>query len=160
MKTYEPVAYKFSEEAPVMPAGKYYVIDPCYVFQNADSESNSTFWDDFCAFCFPVGNKGEGRNPIMATVDALPVFIFSTAYGDGEYPVTDGKVSGTAGVDAGVLALIPKKLIDQVPKTAKLGVLVTLKENSIPKYDKGDMNCGNIWVYTNDELEEEENWDY
>ena len=75
-----------------LPAGEYYMGDPCYVI-------DEDLWDKFCDVYF----QGEG----VFEFEGHQVFAVSTAYGDGSY--TDN-LGNEYGVDAGMIGLIPLAL--------------------------------------------------
>ncbi len=82
----------------ILPAGKYLVTDPCYVYPDK-------FWSEFCNL---IGDGG------LLSADGKNFFVWGTAYGDGAYPVfseSSGEIKGEAAVDAGLLAIIPLALV-------------------------------------------------
>jgi hypothetical protein len=82
-------------------AGRYWVTDPCYAYPKKE-------WGDFCNHLHDSpGVFAHGRRNF---------FVWSTAYGDGLYEL-NGPTTGTCGVDAGLLSLIPDALV----KTWKAG---------------------------------------
>ncbi len=92
-----------------LPAGTYYIGDPCYLFPNDGDESlGGVSWDSFCnSFSFDTDESlfrelvpGHGK-----------VFLASTAYGDGAYDVYSmWSLIGVAPVDAGLISIFPESL--------------------------------------------------
>ena len=85
--------------------------DPCYVVPNE-------LWDSFCGF--------DSKNQVKVNYKNLPCdfFVWSTAYGDGCFDLKkNGDVVAELGVDAGMLSMIPMRLIKQWMKESgeKLG---------------------------------------
>jgi len=139
--------WNLKAELSSLPQGKYIIIDPCYVF--GDSYFDPKFWDEFCAFSYPDGHKSRG--PFAVEMDGKKWFTWSTAYGDGCYPVTqNAKLLGSAGVDAGCLAMIPLELLNGLEYDHELGVEVELHTNDSPDFDgnDGDMAIDDIFVCT------------
>ena len=80
--------------------GKIIVTDGCYVLPTEIWDKTIDFWG--------FDDHPEGHDWIMIEVDGIRMIMFSTANGDGEYPVImRGDRVGSASVDSGTLALIP-----------------------------------------------------
>ena len=78
----------------IVPAGKYWLGDPCYIIKDKD-------WLHFCnQHSF---NDTEG-NPSVALHDNTLVLAFSTYHGDGHYLDQHGN---SYAVDAGLIGLVP-----------------------------------------------------
>lgn len=88
-----------------LPAGTYFVGDPCYVIKDSD------VWADFCEkydeysekYVSTVGGAVINNHPMVAT---------GTAYGDGLYMDDDGREYS---VDAGLIGLTPVELLKSLP---------------------------------------------
>jgi len=165
------VSFRDPNETEKLMAGTYLVIDPCYIFRSG--------WDKVVDALFPDEKTNKSR--IVMEVGTHKVYIWSTAYGDGRYPVMDAAepdddIKGIVGVDAGVLSFIPAALIAEMesealieemePVNVGLGVWVTLTESSvIVDKEDGDLEVGHLWVCTcgcatgDDEDEDEDDWD-
>ena len=93
----------------VMKAGRYYVGDPCYMFNDN--------WGVVCNAYFGEGCLGKDGN---LEVFGETIFMDSTAFGDGTYADNKGRLYA---VDAGVLGVVPIKLrgIDNKLKDAEIG---------------------------------------
>lgn len=95
-----------------LPAGEYWIGDPCYVLTKA----NGFNWDRIltqtnCLRGGTMGSKGDGG--LFHYIDPeshsdVTFFVSSTEYGDGCF--RDGE-DNEYGVDAGCLACIPLKAI-------------------------------------------------
>lgn len=79
-----------------VPAGTYFLGDPCYAVPGAD-------WLPLLESCGYFGSE-PGGSPV-GTVRGWQVLGFHTRYGDGEYRDQRGHVYG---VDAGLIGLTPK----------------------------------------------------
>lgn len=79
-------------ETIMVPAGKYWIGDPCYSVPDED-------WDDLLLTCDYFQGSAVGTCP-----NGAKVLGFGTAYGDGEY--FDGNGRGYP-VDAGLIGLVP-----------------------------------------------------
>ena len=85
--------------------------DPCYVVPNE-------LWDSFCGL--------DSKHQVKVNYKNMPCdsFVWSTAYGDGEYELKkNGDVIASLGVDAGMLSMIPMRLINKwrIESGEKLG---------------------------------------
>ena len=123
-----------------LPAGTYFVGDPCYCFDDHDRwmellESSNYFEGDRQAIKF------ESDNYVAA---------FGTMYGDGEY-------NGFP-VDAGLLGCVHESLIEESckPHLTEFGKMVTFHEDFIVQcFEDGTINIGNISIFTGDDPYEE-----
>jgi len=78
----------------IIPAGKYWLGDPCYIIRDKD-------WLHFCnKYSF---NDAEG-NHCVTLQDNISVLAFSTYHGDGCYLDQHGN---SYPVDAGLIGLVP-----------------------------------------------------
>lgn len=87
--------------------GDYWVGDPCYVFSEKD-------WDELCNQMFPNGQQlfDDSEQVRVVLVDGNYCFLFGTSFGDGVYPLRKETWEiAELGVDAGMLSMIPKKLL-------------------------------------------------
>jgi len=80
-----------------MPAGEYFIGDPCYVF------SHET-WSDVCDL---FSYDDRGTTPPVVTFNERPLWAAMTCYGDGCYPDDTGHVYG---VDSGLIGVVPSSL--------------------------------------------------
>jgi hypothetical protein len=89
----------------LVPAGTYFLGDPCYAVPDA-------LWDDLLQSCDYFQS-----NPI-GEVKGHKVLAFNTKYGDGTYVDQNGNEFG---VDAGMIGLVPEALIDKDEMCANHG---------------------------------------
>lgn len=127
-----------------MPAGTYYVGDPCYAIE--------TKWQEI------LRQTDFFKNPV-GTINGKKVLAFGTAFGDGEYIDDEGRKYG---VDAGLIGLVP---VEVAEKTHALKYMHKLNF-SIPivcTNNGGMMRFGDIVIDTigdNDEDEDTEDEDF
>jgi hypothetical protein len=80
----------------IVPAGRYYLCDPCYAVRDED-------WMPWLqAADYTADNLGHILYGL--TTDGFPVFGFNTAHGDGCWTGSDGF---RYGADAGMIGLVP-----------------------------------------------------
>ena len=119
----------------IVPAGAYFLGDPCYAVPGH-------LWDDLLNTCecfeAPVGN-----------VKGFAVLGFGTAWGDGTYSDQDGNQYP---VDAGLIGLVPDGLIerDKRAELLTLGRMVTFTEPTSCTAALGVMQFGRIRIDTRD----------
>ena len=121
----------------MLPAGRYYTGDPCYVFSDED-------WDELLKQTNCLAHEGivEFKGRKMA--------IFSTAYGDGEFTDIHGNVYG---VDSGLLAAVPMEIISRKPIDGR----IIESEREIPcSNDRGYISFGFGGIDTNFHMEQGE----
>lgn len=135
----------------MLPAGKYYIGDPCYVIRDHN-------WSDFCEAFF----KAEQEDQDVFEYDGQTVFASHTFYGDGRFDDQDGY---TYGVDAGMIGAIPLALIPGgEAQAAANGRVVDFKQPFDAWYEKdGTFWIGNVRIFTgfdDPEEDDEEEDDY
>lgn len=128
----------------VLPAGDYFITDPCYVLDEGTDE----LWPFLCEYVFK-----ESKVDVVFTFEQYTIWVGSTAHGDGEYDVRStmglGRL-GTFGVDAGLFAILPQELVNLSSKYDNyddLGTRVTLPGGPIT-YNDGNMTTKGIRVIT------------
>lgn len=126
-------------------SGTIWIGDPCYIIKD---------WSKFLDVLWKDGDS-EG---IINTPHG-EVFVFQTAYGDGEYPVyRDNKVIGRCGVDAGLLSVMYLETAEKIRRNKKevrrLGVIVQDVAGTASSMGCGDAVVGDIRIITSDEGEE------
>jgi hypothetical protein len=131
----------------VLPAGEYYIGDPCYVIPNDD-------WHDYCDALHELGYPGDPHypyNPEKAVFEykGMKCFSHSTAFGDGGYQGTDGVHYS---VDSGTIGAVPASLA--VGKRARkeaerLGSFKTFDQPFEVGYNNGMFTIGDIKIETN-----------
>lgn len=126
-----------------IPAGTYFVGDPCYCF-----DAHERWMRLLEATDYFIGDK----QAIKFESDHY-VAAFGTMYGDGEY-------NGFA-VDAGLIGCVHEALIDEECKIGldKLGKMVTFTEDFVVQcFGDGTIQIGHISIFTGDEPCEEGNF--
>ena len=125
-----------------MPAGTYYVGDPCYAFTDRWME-----WLEAAGF-------EDGPRYLVAEIDGYSAVGVHTAYGDGLYYGSDGHKYG---VDAGMIGAVPV----QIAKDNALYAMqkVTFGSAFEVEYDnengQGIIRIGHIDIPTGDNEGEE-----
>jgi hypothetical protein len=144
----------------MMPAGKYYIGDLCYVMHDE--------WDEFCGLTISGHDCLEGEFNLK---DGRRFATFSTKWGDGEYR---SNISTKHAVDAGLIGCI--RVEDIRDKTydnlTELGAVVEFHEpfqvsggrstegrnwDGIIKFGHVEIDTdGDAWYDEEEEVEEEE----
>jgi hypothetical protein len=139
----------------MMPAGKYYVGDLCYVMHPQ--------WEEFCYLTIRGNDLIEGE---ITLGNRVKVASFCTYFGDGFYEDQDG---GGYPVDAGLIGCIRVEDIDD-PKVVipedeiiKFGQIIEFPEEFECSSDDGVIHIGHIRIDTkgedDDEFDEDEEED-
>src|SRR5687768_11930213 len=124
-------------ESITMPAGEYWVGDPCYAI---DAQEKWMEWLEAADY-----TNNDRSCFLLADLDGRPVLGISTAYGDGEYQGSDGN---SYPVDAGLIGAVPVEVADV---DAPFGMVkVTFAQDFKCSYDEdgGVINIGNISIET------------
>lgn len=132
----------------VLPAGKYWLGDPCYPFPNDGPKSDE--WDKVLAatdfFENPHCDLGE-----------VQVWAASTMYGDGTYHDGDGYAYP---VDAGLIGIMPESTVDYLGNDKgwleTCGRFVTFDEPFEVKFYDGCFQFRDIIIHTCDIDEDDE----
>ncbi len=127
----------------VMPAGTYRLGDPCY-------HVPSDLWMPWLEAA-----DFTKESVLLANIDGKPVLGFSTAWGDGLYPGSDGRGYP---VDAGLIGLVPLDL-SKSKDDGFLGSTVTFEESFTCTREGGTLTFGHIVIETDDEADEDEDDD-
>ena len=131
-----------------LPAGQYWIGDPCYVLHAE--------WSEICNDFFFATRNDHGCNEGEFTMkNGGRIFIGNTAYGDGYY---HDNFNNGYGVDAGCIGIVPFDIIDQTDKLndIRLGTVVNFDEDFEVSVDKGIFQFGNIVIDTAGEDDWEE----
>ena len=135
-----------------MPAGTYYIGDPCYIFEDSwDKVLNSTN--------YLKDNELFGK----------PIFVDSTAYGDGYFYDNRGRAYA---VDAGMIGILPIELIEvdnvvtkEYIEKSEIMHMVTFEKEFECNSNEGFFEFGDITINTaededdEDDYEEEDDYD-
>jgi hypothetical protein len=134
-------AYKIDDSSVVMPAGEYWVGDPCYSVPNER-------WIEW----LEAADYESERTILLAELDGNSVLGINTAYGDGQYEDEQGRVYP---VDAGLIGVTPVEVVgDQVPSGAHR---LAFANDFSCSYDKGTIILGHISINT-DPADEDTCW--
>jgi hypothetical protein len=135
----------------ILPAGEYYIGDPCYIFYNS--------WDDI------LGVTGMFDNDI-SKYKGFRFFVGQTAYGDGMYLDNYGKEYP---VDAGLIGILDIEMLRidnriQKEEIKEFGNIVSFDKEFLCIIEEGYFKFGNIEIETNweddDEYDDEDyDWD-
>ncbi|HNG12936.1 MAG TPA: hypothetical protein PL173_07625 [Saprospiraceae bacterium] len=126
-----------------VPAGKYFIGDPCYILKG-DGE-----WNE-------IGNKTDWfekmPDPIEFGGRAI-VWAAGTAYGDGSYKAKgrfgDERHEFECGVDAGLIGIVSVKDTDDLDDLNRLGRVVESNKSAFVTYDSdGKFRFGHISIDT------------
>jgi hypothetical protein len=134
----------------MMPAGKYYIGDLCYVMHGE--------WDEFCGITIDGNCVRDGEFKLK---DGRRFATYCTMYGDGEYPASDGS---RLGVDAGLIGCIRVEDIDLTDPNndVTLGTVVEFEHDFRTGSRGGIIHFGHIEVNTGfsdiDEYEYDEDY--
>jgi hypothetical protein len=101
----------------VMPPGRYYVGDLCYVIDDDE------VWSEVCDFMFAGKGNNEGQFTLK---DGRTFVIYGTRYGDGTY---ESNLGTSHSVDAGVIGAMLESQCDQkYEHIAELGAFIDFHE--------------------------------
>ena len=126
----------------IVPAGKYFLGDPCYAVPNR-------LWDELLGSCnyFIKDPVGE--------VQGHKVLAFGTAHGDGVY---SDQFGNEFPVDAGMIGLVPEALVDMdelhenYPEShSELGIWVKYDYETVCETDGKTLTFGKHIIKTDDE---------
>lgn len=131
-----------------MPAGKYWIGDPCYVFPHKGPMKDK--WDELLAevdfFDVSYGELDDGK---------IKVWAASTAYGDGRYIGSNGKAFP---VDAGLIGIVPLETVQYLNRADNdldyLGLFIEFDEPFVVRSQDGLFNFGHIEIDTGDECDD------
>jgi|SRR5690554_3500584 len=117
----------------IMPAGYYYVGDPCYVV--ADSK-----WPSFVDETFK-------HEPNKFTFQGYPCWVHGTYFGDGEYY---DDFNNSYGVDSGIIGVVEIGvfMFDIEPQDITDGRIVEFKEPFEVSYGDGVFSVGHFQIDT------------
>lgn len=135
----------------ILPAGKYWIGDPCYPFPNDGPKSDE--WErvleatDF--FERPHCDLGE-----------IQVWAGSTTYGDGTYLGTDGN---SYPVDAGMLGIMPVSTVDYLGNDkawlSQCGKFMEFPTPFRVEFNNGGFMFGSLFIETGNEDEDADDYD-
>lgn len=134
----------------MMPAGRYYVGDLCYVMTDAE-------WDEFCSITIQQDECLDGEFQFK---DGRRFATYGTKWGDGEYRDQYGN---RYSVDAGLIGCIKVEDIraDKYEDIERLGVITDISVDFVTgggrgtKDWTGTIQFGAIAIETNPEYEDD-----
>lgn len=137
----------------MMPAGKYWVGDLCYVMHEE--------WDDVCNLFFKDRNDQGCNQGEFILKDGRRFASFNTKWGDGCYQDQNGR---SYGVDAGLIGCIRVEDIDlnYGDNFTRGGNIIDFPNDFNCWYedDKGTIVIGHIRIETDPEYDYEEEEEY
>lgn len=119
----------------VLPAGRYYIGDPCYVLKDD--------WDKVCGYL--------ERNLIGCL--GKTIFMACTAYGDGVY---SDKKGNDYPVDSGCIGAVPIELIKEFGPPPCPYMIVDFPDGLEINYEGGKFEFGDIIIDTLDNEDDED----
>ncbi len=138
-----------ARETSLMPAGKYYVGDLCYLLPD-------DIYDEYvCSF----NHDDEAVEVKAGRRKAFSAFYASTAYGDGGY---SDKTGGKYSVDAGILGVVQLLSADLIAAAKKLDadghakVIDFPEDFRVDRDEDGTFTFGHLTIETGDSDQEEE----
>jgi len=145
-----------ARETSLMPAGKYYVGDLCYLLPD----------DIYEQYVGSFNHDGEAVDIKAGRRKVFSAFVASTAYGDGGYSDNAG---GEYSVDAGILGVVQLLSADLIAEAKKLEadghakVIDFPEDFRVDRDEDGTFTFGHLTIETGDsdqeEEEEEDDWD-
>ena len=137
-----------SKNNKTFPAGKYYIGDPCYLFDQS--------WDK-------ILQENQYFDKEDQVINGVSVMVDGTAWGDGLF---FGNFEGRIPVDAGLIGILPVELIGLDNKvtieqvTAEdFGLIVDFATPIDCYTEEGVFHFGDITIDTNGDDDEEDLWD-
>lgn len=136
----------------MMPAGKYYIGDLCYVM--ADEE-----WLDICDITIQGTRVLEGEFQLK---DGRRFAMYSTAYGDGVYYDEYGHSYSVDSGSIGCILLDDIKYVDNFDQFLDVGAILEFDENFVTWGGRGEsdwegmIQFGHVVIETTPSYEEED----
>lgn len=135
----------------MMPAGKYYVGDLCYVI------NDDATWAELCDLMFPPESDGRSVDGEYTLKDGRRFACYSTAYGDGLYP---SNIGSNLSVDSGSIGcMLVSDITDADEARMKsLGAIYEFGTDFVTggSRDTGVIQFGRVIVETGDFYDDEE----
>lgn len=130
----------------MMPAGKYYIGDLCYVMHSE--------WDECCALFFPKNhnNLHKATEGEFTLKDGRKFAAYNTMYGDGTYY---SNINTRHCVDAGLIGCIRLEDIQDdsydIKEIKRLGAIVEFGKPFDTDSSQGEICFGHVKINTGDE---------
>ena len=160
--------YSILKQRSPLPAGTYYIGDPCYVIKDDEWMQALEETNYFNMFPSKAATRDHEYNKSGTQYGVFSYeihgingkYVFaasSTAYGDGEYHCEkDGSTIGMCGVDAGLIAAIPIEMIEDYGDDSglDLGLVYDFDHDFYINYSDGAIGFGDVIVHTEDDGDE------
>lgn len=125
--------------AETLPAGEYWIGDPCYAFPNSGPKEH--LW------CQVLGDSHDLDDPYIT--DEIKIWAGGTAYGDGEY---ESDTNDIFPVDAGLIGIMTRETVDflsnDITELTRLGKFVTFNEDFNICINYGTFQFGDMVIET------------
>lgn len=125
----------------IMPAGSYYIGDPCYYVPEH-------LWGKL------LENSGFFEKSPIGEIEGFKILAISTEYGDGVYTGSDGRIYP---VDSGTIGLTPAELVEKKDRVKKH--LINFSNDVICSRKGGLITIGNIKIETGFTNDDEDGFD-
>lgn len=122
----------------MMPAGRYYVGDLCYVMHPQ--------WDEFCAITIHEHQCLDGE---FVLKNGVRFATYGTQYGDGTYQDLQGR---RYCVDAGLIGCIRLEDIQDDDQWIEGGQIVEFDHPFHTRSEDGTIHIGHVTIHTGDEM--------
>lgn len=134
-----------------VPAGKYYLGDPCYLIPDAD----------WLAWLEAADYRNAEAFVAKVPYTDLVAVAFSTAYGDGSYPLDtpDGTDGGYIPVDSGLIGVVPFDAITSPLSFDGSYKIVNFDNDTVVTEEIGIMDFGGYIVNTDPNADEDDDYD-
>lgn len=126
----------------MMPAGRYYIGDLCYVMHPQ--------WNEFCEITISGHNVEDGEFQLK---NGVRFASLCTLYGDGTY---EDQAGNSYPVDAGLIGCIRVEDISDEKADLNLGNVVTFTHDFEVYSDEGVLHFGHVVINTGDDEQDEE----
>lgn len=127
--------------------GEMLVIDPHYIL---DDETYKNLENNF------FNKKGTISSSIILNFNDIELFMFPSAWGDGNYNVKIyGKLKGEVITDSGIIAIISKKNADKLSKDLDSGLFVNINDKDEIFYEGNGVLTGPIEIDTYEDKEDD-----
>jgi hypothetical protein len=133
----------------MMPAGKYYIGDLCYVMTDEE-------WEQLCTLTAPrMGTWGKSTQGEFELADGRRFACYDTKWGDGAYY---DEIGHSYSVDAGLIGciLVSDIKANKYDNLLDLGAIVEFDEPFVTSEHTGLIQFGYIIIETNPTYEDEE----
>lgn len=139
---------RHSSEGITLPAGTYFIGDPCYVLGHR--------WEEVLDLHWAPGDCNTGHCAPVYELDGRKVTEFHTRWGDGGYYDQFGDAE--YGVDSGAIGAVPIELcVEGIPHN--LGRVAVFDAPFTCSSNGSILKFGEYWIDTDPDEEPEWGWD-